>query len=56
MSYFKKLVKGSGGAGSNASQQSLPTNEEKSKISKLEEQIKYLNAYIQELAKENEIL
>ena len=56
MSYFKKLVKGNGNAGSNGSQQSLPTNEEKSKISKLEEQTKYLNAYIQELVKENEIL
>jgi hypothetical protein len=55
MSLFKKFVKGNQ-SGTNASQQSLPTTEEKSKMSKLEEQIKYCNAYIQELAKENEVL
>lgn len=32
------------------------TVEDKSKTARLEEQIKYLNSYIQELAKTNEVL
>lgn len=57
MSIFRKLVgKGSGSTNSGQSGNTLQTSEDKSKHSKLEEQIKYLNNYIQQLAKENEML
>ena len=56
MSLFKKLVKGSSSNSSNTSQQSMHTNEEKGRTLKLEEQIKHLNSYIQELVRENEAL
>lgn len=57
MSLFKKFVKSKDNqASSSQSSNSVHTNEEKSKTAKLEDQIKYLNQYIQELARENEVL
>jgi hypothetical protein len=56
MSLFRKLVKGSGQNNSGSTTGTLSTTEEKSKNSRLEEQIKHLNNYIQQLVKENEVL
>lgn len=57
MSIFKKLVKGNNqSSNTQNSNNSIHTNEEKSKNAKLEDQLKHLNQYIQELAKENETL
>jgi hypothetical protein len=56
MSIFKKFVKGTNNSSSGTSNPSIHTNEEKSKTARLEDQIKHLNNYIQELVKENEVL
>lgn len=56
MSLFRKLVKGSGTNNSGQTVGTQNTTEEKSKTSRLEEQIKHLNNYIQQLVKENEVL
>lgn len=56
MSIFKKFVKSNNNPSSGSSTQSIHTNEEKTKTARLEDQIKHLNSYIQELVKENEAL
>eukprot|EP00347_Sterkiella_histriomuscorum_P024231 403331856 len=56
MSIFKKFGKSKDVQSSSNSSNSIHTNEEKNKTARLEDQIKHLNSYIQELAKENEVL
>jgi molecular chaperone GrpE (heat shock protein) len=56
MSFFKKFGKSNAQQASNGSNQSISTNDEKSRTSKLEDQIKHLNSYILELVKENEMI
>ena len=48
--FFKKIGKGKQNTNNTNPTQHTFTYEEKSKTTRLEEQIKYLNGYIQELA------